>query len=181
MMNNKMLSWIFVVTLFFGSCSDDSDDNTNTATFNGESFSLDKGFLEPAGLNYDSDGEPIETYAIDVYLMSATVEYNSSVDEFSGEGNLIALDLNTSEENELASGTYTYSDEKGLRDEFVLSGGEVYINYDVSVEAPKGEEESITGGTIEVSINGDEITFLIDLTTESSTFTGTYTGTLQSI
>ncbi|MEO9964875.1 MAG: hypothetical protein ABJF11_03750 [Reichenbachiella sp.] len=178
MINNKMLSWIFVAALFFSACSDDSEDNTN-ASYDGESFTLDKGFTASSGPKFTAG-----THGIYIYLVSNLVSYDATEDDFTGSGNVIKLDVFTAEENVLTAGTYSRTKDQPSEDEFRLFGldAKVFINYDEALQMDDEERgERIIFGTVIVSKDGDNFTFDLDITTETSTFIGTYTGSLLSI
>ncbi|MGB1242498.1 MAG: hypothetical protein ACPG49_08255 [Chitinophagales bacterium] len=168
---------LFVVSLFFialsPSCKKDdaSPNNQNQFTLNEESFEISKGFIE----EYGSNGN--DSYDFDVSLVSSDINYNQTEGDFSGTGNVIYLDLNTSSENGLVSGTYNYSDD---RDTFTLVAAAVATNYDTENET--GSNFAVTGGSVDVDVDGSNVSFEFNLTiSNNATVTGSFKGSLLSI
>ena len=108
-------------------------------------------------------------------LTSSTVTYSNG--SFSGTGDLIYLDLNTSSATGLVAGTYNFSSN---RDVLTFVDGNVARNFDLATQT--GENISITGGTVKVDVDGTVYTFTLNLTTSSGkTVTGYYKGALTTI
>ena len=109
---------------------DDSSDNdtSNELSINGETFELnDSGVLTSYGDNDNGS-------------------FDWDVDIFGSEA-FVYLDLNTSSENGLVSGTYTYS---SMREAFTFVDGEVSF----------GDDESyydLQDSTIEIDVDGDTV------------------------
>jgi len=127
-MKNSKLNGL-VLFVFFGmliSCEEDSKPK-KYFKYNGNTYSLDRGFF----IDWGSNGNG--SYDFDIYFISSSVKVDSSTTGFSGVGEIIYLDLNTSSEYGFVGGTYNYSEERLA---FTFVGGVVGI--DVEEEATKG-------------------------------------------
>ncbi len=158
--------------LLMSACKKDKEEsNLNQFTLNGETYSLDKGFLVEYGQNTDG------SYDWDVTLTSPSIDYSESLGDFTGQGDAIYMDLNTSSATGLVAGTYNYSTDRNAFT-FVDALGAT----DAIISSGTGNFVNLTAGTIDVSINGTATTFDIDLVTSTGqSLTGNFTGTLARI
>jgi len=158
--------------LLISACKKDKEEsNLNQFTLNEESYDLAKGFLVEYGEN--SNG----SYDWDVTLTSSSISYSESLGDFTGQGDAIYMDLNTSSATGLVAGTYNYST---IRDAFTFVVA--LAATDAIISSGTGTFVDLTAGTIDVSVNGNETTFDLDLRTSTGeTLTGNFTGTLEEI
>lgn len=161
---------LFSLVLVLPSCKDDDDGaGQNEFVLDGETFSLTRGFIE----DYGSNGNG--SFDFDVTFTSSGI--TTSNGSLSGEGEIVYIDLNTSSEEGLVAGTYTFS---GSRDALTFVDGTIGKNFNVANQS--GEIFNVTGGTVDISISGSETTIEFDLTIgNGSTVSGSYKGALQSL
>lgn len=152
------------------SCKKD-DDKSSSISFAGESYSLDKGFLS----NYGDNGNG--SYDFDVLLTTDGINYSDIEGEFTGTGDGVYLDLNTSSANGLVSGTYTYSSD---RDAFTFVDAFVFSDYNLD-DFTVGQDFEVIGGEVTIEVDGSNYTIEFDLTlSDNSTSTGKYEGGLRA-
>jgi len=158
---------LLVSFVVLNSCEDDSTPK-NYFKYDGKTYSLSDGYIEDYGANNGS-------FDWDVYIVSSKLNYNG--DWFTGTGQVIYLDLNTSWENGLVSGTYTYSAERST---FTFVDGGVGINFNMDTET--GTIVEIIGGTVEITITANEVLFEFNLIAEAGkTIKGRFKGVLTEI
>lgn len=168
----KIISFIVLLSIltFSSSCKKDDASPSNQFTLNGESFDLSQGFIEEYGDNGN------DSYDFDVTLLSSGINYSES-QSFSGSGNILYLDLNTSSEDGLVSGKYNYAND---RDVFTLVDAIIATDYDVINET--GNEFEVIGGSVDLDVDGSEVTIDFDLTLSNNTsVTGRFKGPLLAI
>lgn len=163
---------VLSLTLVMPSCKKDKDNSVkNEFVLDGKSYDLDKGFLIDFGDNGNG------SFDFDVVLSSSTINYSDATGYFNGVGDFIYLDLNSSSDAGLVSGTYNFSSN---RDVFSFVDGQVAIGYDIGTLT--GEDFEVNGGTVEVEVNGNEVTIDCNLTLSGGgTVEGNYKGTLRKI
>ena len=163
----------FSIAIITISCKKDNIIQNGEFTVDGEYYTLSEGFLSGLGENPNND----RTYNWNVYLTSNNV----SISEFriTGKGELIQIDFNSSSEEGLVSGTYSWSD---TREEFtIVPDTEIYLNHDFE-GGNAGTKESATGGSADVTINGEDVKIEFTLVlSNGSTVSGNYLGPLQRI
>lgn len=164
-LSTQHLILLCLTAMLFVACGGDS--NKNEVTTNGESFSLNKGFLESYGENGNG------SFDWDVTLTSSDVTYDQSQAEFEGNGTVVYLDLNTNSATGLVDGTYNYDP---VRDAFTMVAGS--IGFDFELNSQTGVGFSITAGS--VTITGEKIDFDVTLSNGNNAV-GNYTGALTSI
>ena len=158
---------LFGMLITISSCGD--DDPANSFTYNGNTYELTAGYLSDVGGNLNN------THDFDVFLVSSGISTTGSV--FTGMGELIYLDLNTSSSAGLETGTYNWS---SARDAFtVVPGSELFLEYDLSDLS--GQQIRFMSGTVNVTVNGSEYTIDFNMESNGSTIAGSYTGPLQNI
>lgn len=160
---------LFAFAVILPSCSNDDDDDatSNSFTFNGNTVDIVNGFLFPFGDNGNG------SFDFDVYLTTDGITQGGAFG-LTGIGDLVYLDLNSGSSTGLESGTYSWS---SSRDPFTIVDGLVASDFDVTTNS--GTSTDATGGTVEVEVNGNEVTLTIDLeTTSGSRITGFYNGVL---
>ena len=162
----------------FTSCGEDKDPDPKmnpegSFTVNGEAFNLDFGYKEDFGSNDNG------SFDVDVYLSSEAIDLNTDGESLSNIS-VVYLDLNTNQRNELQTGTYTYGDE---RDELVMVDASVGANIstDANGDVISGTLYIIVDGSVTITQSGDNYTISFTLTsTEGTTITGSYTGTISA-
>ena len=154
-------------SLVFTSCKDEEEGDPvrGQFTLGGQTYTLNKGELEDFGGNGNG------SYDWDIRLTSSDV----NVSEFSGTGNLVYLDLNTDSEDGLVSGTYTFAEE---REEFTIVDASVFANFNFDEEGGTFYVDFI-GGSVELTVSGNEVTVEFDLEFDEGDVSGSYTGTLE--
>jgi hypothetical protein len=160
------------VLLVYSGCNKDDDDGvSNKFVLNGESYALSKGYIEDYGANGNG------SYDFDITLTSSDINYSDAQGLFSGTGDFIYLDLNSSLASGLVEGTYSFS---STRDAFTLVDGTVGTNYDLMVFT--GEDFSVVGGSVDIEIKGNETYISWNLTISNGTMvTGEFQGILREI
>jgi hypothetical protein len=171
-MINLRLNWLILFVLFglFNSCEEESKPK-KYFKYNGKTYKLDRGFFMDWGSNDNG------SYDYDIWFISQSIKVDPVTDEFSGVGEIIYLDLNTSSEHGFVGGTYNFSQERLA---FTFVAGVVGIDTDIETE--EGTILQITGGTIEITVldNGALIEFTLDTATGKSV-TGKFKGNLDEI
>ena len=165
---------IFVLAVAFIGCEKDKDEKENSFSYDSNSYDTPKGYIDKYGANQDG-----QSADFDVILCSSSISYNSTEEEYTGLGNAVYIDLNSSSLTELVSGTYTY-DETRNQNTFVDAG--IYIDYDLATDT--GTEywtDDNTTGTVTINKSGStyEITYSITLETGEKV-EGYYKGTLET-
>jgi hypothetical protein len=141
---------------------------------NGAGGAVVRGFFTYDGTTYNVHSAAIYDYNATNGSYNLDFEAASSgvnLIEYTGIGNGFWLEL-FSPNPTLASGTYNYNTNFNP---FTFWGAEIYINWDF--DAWNGTSVSANGGTINVTVNGDE--YIVDFTlmlTDGKTATGNYTG-----
>ncbi len=163
---------LLTVVAVFSSCGKDDDDSSNSSnsfTHDGSSYILSKGFIEDYGANGNG------SFDFDVFLTDNNISLLGG--SLSGVGDILYLDLNSGSEDGLQSGIYNWS---STRDPFTIVGGSsLYTDFNASTF--EGTTVLISGGTVEVEVNGTEFTVITNLETSSSTIVGTYKGSLTKL
>ena len=155
-------------SILISSCKKD-EKNKNEFKFDGSTITLDKGFIEDYGENFDG------SYDFDVWLFSENINFVD--DELTGSGDGIYLDLNTADQTGLEEGTYIWSEDRA---KFTIVDGGAILNADILMET--GEEIIFTNGSVDISFDGDKTVLEFDMITEGNkTLTGKFKGVLEKI
>lgn len=169
----KSLFVLLVVgsALVFGSCSKDDDDDSSTSssfTYDGKTYPLDKGFLLDLGPNLDG------SHDFDAYLVSEDIE--AGLLGFTGMGDGVYLDLNSSSDMDLVAGTYEFAADRAPFT--IVSGSGAILDYNFTVD--EGEEIFANGGSVVVKVNGDsyELEFNLE-TADGKNIQGSFKGALE--
>ena len=99
-----------------------------------------------------------------VPLRPRYIDYSSAQPVFSGMGDFIRLDLNTSLESGLVARTYYFSRSHNA---FIFVDGNVGTDYDLSTQA--AEYSKVVGGYVEAQIIGNETYFSWNRTSSNRT------------
>ena len=166
---------IFVLFLALGvistSCNKDDDGDSSSAnsfTLDGTSYDLANGFLTDFGDNGNG------SFDFDVTLTSSSITADGTTGYFTGTGDIVYLDLNSSSADGLVAGTYNFANN---RDVFTLVDGTVGTEVDAS--NGDGTSFDVTAGTVEVAINGSSTSFDFTLTLSNNEIvTGSWEGVL---
>lgn len=168
----KFLPLIVLLVAAFSmtSCNKDDDSGTseNSFTFDGTTYTFARGYIEDFGSNGNG------SFDWDVFLVSDGITLNSGF--LTGVGDLVYIDLNTSSETGLVSGTYTFNTQ---RDAFTFVDGTIGIGFDLSTQS--GTTAEITGGTVDIDANGNNVTIDFNLDTVSGSLSGNFSGNLLPI
>lgn len=146
-------------------------------TLDGTEYDLYSFYIVDFGLNLAaSAAAPPSGYHIDIWLAGLDVEFTVA-GEPTGTGPALYIDLNSSNEGDVAEAVYYYTS-SGTRYEGDFNAATVYTDYDF--DAASGISFNYDGGTVDVTRGGDSYDFDISLTlTGGPTLTGSYTGTLD--
>ncbi|WP_425391379.1 hypothetical protein [Ekhidna sp.] len=171
MKNLLSLALILSIALLF-SCGDDDGPSVNSEgqlSFDGETAALTHAYIEDYGENDNG------SFDVDITLTSKAVDLGS---ESISNVSVVYLDLNTSIQNVLEAGTYTYTD--GDRDEFKMVDGFVAINASFDSEGnTSGKIFEVTGGTVTVTRSSGVYNISFTLTGDNDErATGSYNGAL---
>lgn len=161
-----------VALLSYTGCNKDDDDGArNEFVLNGTTYALEKGFIQ----NYGDNGNG--SYDFDITLTSGDINYSDAQQVFSGTGDFIYLDLNTSLETGLVAGTYNFSSD---RNAFTIVDGTVGTDYDLAIGT--GEDFDVIGGTVDIELDGNEtrVSWSVSIS-NGTTVTGEFKGILRSI
>ncbi|WP_420318839.1 hypothetical protein [Ekhidna sp.] len=175
-MKKLLLIPLLALLIVMVSCGDDDGDSVSTngqLSFDGETATLTHAYIEDYGENGNG------SFDVDITLTSKAVDFNA--DNISNVS-VVYLDLNTSQQNVLEAGTYTYSD--GERDEFVMVDGFVAINasFDSEGNLTQGKAFDVAGGTVTVSVSSGVYSISFTLTGDNDErATGSFTGTLTPV
>ncbi len=163
---------VLSLSILLPSCNKDDDNSiSNEFLLNGNNYALSKGFIEDFGDNGNG------SYDFDVVLTSSSINYSDATGDYSGTGDLIYLDLNSSSETGLVSGTYNYSSNRSA-----LTFVDAQVATDFNALTLTGDTFEVVGGTVEIEINGNEVTIDFNLTLAgNNTVEGNYKGTLRPI
>ena len=165
MIKGHYLTISIILSVFLLSSCEKDDVRTSSGSgssnyflYDGQRYNIDKGFIENYGDNENG------SYDFDVFLISDSIDYSIPDEDFTGVGDIIYLDLNTSSEDGLVDGTYKFSTD---RDTFTLVDGLVGIKMDINTE--EGEElVQIVAGEVDVSVSGSNTVIDFDLTTSTN-------------
>ncbi len=171
----KSTLMIFVLMIGLASCEEDKSENHYNFFEVGSELRipLTNGYIIDYG---KTDSDMGAVYHMHVDLLDDGVSFNPSSREFSGAGNRLNVELNSSEDGQLASGTYYFEIGETLNI-FTFHTGFIEENYDYG--ALTGHHHDITGGTMIVIYDGTtyDITFDCSLST-GSRFVGSFKGSL---
>jgi len=135
---------------------------------------LENGFIAEFGSNGVVNGT--ETFDFDVFLTTESITGEGTLG-LSGTGDFLSLDLNTDSSTGLVAGTYNWST---TREAFSIVDGSVNTNFNTSTLS--GTTVNANGGSVEVEINGSEVTLTVNLDlSDGSNLTGFYQGDLEGI
>lgn len=172
----KILSLSLIGILLLQSCGKDDEPaatpGTGQLTIGDETYTLSYGYIE----DYGSNGN--DSFDVDITLTSAAVDANTTtLTNFS----IVYLDLNTSVEGVLESGTYTFGEERDVK---VMVAGLVAggVNVDSEGDFSGGQGFPAIDGTATVAVTGSTYTITFTLTGENdASASGTYTGSLEDL
>ena len=172
----KFLILSIALLVFVGCGSDDSDDVVTTGgqiSFNGNSFTLTNAYKEDWGPN-DND-----SFDVDITLSSQVLTSSDGFDYT--DINIAYFDLNTSQQNVLETGTYTFG---STRDVGIMVYG--FIGANISTDSDgiltSGEGFDVTGGTVTVAQAGNVYTITFNVTgANNASSSGSFSGTLTDI
>ena len=113
-----------------------------------------------------------------VFLVSSGISYDSdpSVDELTGTGDLVWLDLNTDNPGGLSADTYTWSGTKTIG---TITDARSGTGYDIATNSG----QSVQGSSGTVTISGDPPEWTIELSLDMSdgkSVIGSYTGVVDT-
>lgn len=183
----KIVLSLLIMSVFFGSCKKDKDEDNNNTTannyfeVNGVKYILSKGTLENYGKDMDpGDGWDYQGYNIDLVLFSSGLVVTNQGDTMfnvSGKGQAIYFELFTTDSTFLANGDYSYSTSQPFP-----TGTFDYGDYSINLDADNGTADwiEIKSGTVKISRTGNTYQITINCTdSDGKTITGKFEGTLM--
>lgn len=148
MKNNllKLFVGVFALAFMFAACKKDDDaELKNRITYDGQSYDLVKGYICDLTTIIKATG-----YQHAIFLASKNIVMPTYAPPM-GTGNWAGFWISSSSDSEIVPGTYTFA---GIGSEEFTFHGEIMLesSYSMSKSLPNTD---ITGGTIEISRNGD--------------------------
>ena len=173
-MKNLLKAALFIAlagAIFVG-CQEDEDDNDvvlgGSFTVDGTTYDLTKGFIVDEGGEYD------------IILTSSGISpIPNEGDEFTGSGELVSIIVISSSPDAFVPGDFVY-DGSGNKVPGTIEFATALVNANLET-ALTGEEFQATGGTTTVSMSGGYYTVTFAITAGTSTFEGSFTGTLTEL
>lgn len=161
---------VLIVAGFSACKKDDKTDKQSVFTFNGANYETPKAYIVSYGPNNSESAD------FDLYLTSSNIAVKDG-NGFTGTGDGIYFDLNSSSLTELAAGTYTWSLDRGPG---TIVDGEVFLTYDFDTWT--GDSYSVSDGTVKITVSGTtyEIDYSLTLA-NSQTITGYYKGSAEQL
>ena len=147
-MHFKNLVFFISAFILLAGCKNNDVEPRNQILKDGLSYELDKGTL----VGY---GKMNEGYNLHLYLMSPDVSIvgrNEVPDSLAGKGHLISFSLFSSQERELASGTYQFD---GFGTTNPETFGNAYTVFNANYTNKTGNENKLIAGKVIVSRTGD--------------------------
>lgn len=178
----KGIAALVFTTLIFASASK-KDEILDVIRFDGMKYGIAGGILENFGMANES---PV-SYNFDLTLYSDGIEYFEENNDFTGSGTLLYFKMFSSNEDDLAPGTYIYDPDSYAANTFDWGVIIVDISFDgptdiVQNKSAKIAGESIVDGTVKVSKSKSVYTLTITATTDSDKqIKATYEGPLPMI
>lgn len=173
-MKNLLLMVLIGSMIVFTSCGDDDDTTTTsgsgTFSIDGTSYNLTNAYIQDWGPNGNN------SFDVDITLTLGDLDFTQ---ESFQNLTFVYLDLNTSEQNVLQTGTYTFSVDRDVLTMVDASAG-ANVSADSNGNVSSGTLiDSITDGTVTVSVSSNVYTITFELTGEGDEdISGTFTGTL---
>lgn len=172
-----LLISIFGFVTILSSCKEDEPiEPKDEFVFKGTSYELAKGFVEDFGQVADTAGRVY--YNFDLSMVTSSISYDSVNEEFTGTGDIIYLELNTSNDSRLTNGTYTFDIGGGAS---TITTAQIGINVDVQNPFAGGSIHFVDSGTVSVNIENGIYTVVFNLKVGNDAITGQYTGTMTVI
>lgn len=141
----KNILFVLIALALLISCNKDKDTGpTNSVAFEGESYALDKGYLENHGLVPDANA----LYSFDLWLVSNGIVVTEA--DISGVGNMVYIALFSGSKDELTPGTYTFTNTQASPFTFYFT----LIGLDYDVANKIGLNFALVGGTVIVANDG---------------------------
>lgn len=167
----RFLAFFFLsLAIITTSCKKDDDPTNNKFSYDGSTYTLEKGFLNDLGSNATG------TQTWQVFLTSSGVDIVNF--SYKGSGEVVYLDLNNISTDSLVSGTYNWSDTR--KNFSMVPDTEIFVDFGFGTS--EGTKVLATGGSADVTVNGDEVTIDFTLTLENGkTVTGDFSGLLQDL
>jgi hypothetical protein len=186
MKNNNYLfkgivAFVFTALVFASACK--KDEILDVIRFDGMKYGIAGGILE----NFGMANELPASYNFDLTLYSDGIEYSEEYNDFTGTGTLLYFEMFSSDEDDLAPGTYVFDAQSYAANTFDWGVIIVDINFDGPTEIIKNKSakiagESIVDGTIKVSKSKSVYTITITATTDmEKQIKATYEGPLPMI
>ena len=167
-MKNLLLPLILLLglSLLTTSCNDDDDGpRANTVQVNGATETLTQALLEEYGDNGNG------SFDWDVTLITDGFDLVNNT----GAGSILYLDLNSSSEDGLVSGTYNWSQD---REAFTIVDGSMVLAYDLVAESYDYSMEA-TDGTVVINVGDTETEIDVTMTMQDGeTLNAYYKGAL---
>lgn len=178
-MRNRLINvsvFIVLLSLTFFACKKDTKDAELKSyfTYQDKNYELSKGMLQFYG-EYNVDPS---TFNFDIMLLSSGLTLSETTGNLTGKGHAFIVEMFSSSETELVTGTYTF-DINQTGDANSFDYGFFFLNGDASTEVAEVEAE-IKSGTVKVEKTGSTYKITINCIDEfDKPITGFYEGTLQ--
>ena len=176
---NKFLK-IFLITISIGvlsACeSDDAvDEGANAVRVNEVKVNTNRFEITNAILLDDGTFNGITEFELYLTSTGVTVDTNSDIN---GSGDFLTLRLFSSEQTNLAEGTYVYNNQDNTS--LLLNRGSHFFGFDASLGDGQEGSQDIEAGNIIVVLENNQYTITINLTDEEGeSLTGYYNGTIN--
>lgn len=176
-----IVALVFTTLIFASACK--KDEILDVIRFDGMKYGIAGGILE----NFGMANELPASYNFDLSLYSDGIEFFEENYDFTGSGTLLYFEMFSSNEDDLAPGTYIYDPDSYAANTFDWGVIIVDIDFDgvgesIQNKSAKIAGESIVDGTIKVSKSKSVYTLTITATTDSDKqIKATYKGPLQML
>lgn len=176
-----IVALVFTALVFASACK--KDEILDVIRFDGVKYGIAGGILE----NFGMANEVPASYNFDLTLYSDGIDYFEENNDFTGTGTLLYFEMFSSDENDLAPGTYIFDADSYAANTFDWGVIIVDINFEDPLKTIKNKSakiagESIVDGTIKVSKSKSTYTITITATTDlEKQIKATYEGPLPMI
>jgi len=153
---------VFVLGVVIMGCKKDADEDIIAPEINKLTVGDDFYFLKWALVK--KYGAVNTSYNIDVNLFSGNITYNATNQTYSGKGEIVYIEMYSSNANQIENGVYQLNSTKSA---LSFSKAWVAVNYNLSDQSSSYKSD-IKSGTITVSRPKDVLTFEILLQTSDN-------------
>jgi hypothetical protein len=146
---NKLLALLLLVSMgVLSSCSDDEAKLAKKITIDGESITLENGYIVGMGSGLDDNEEPASLYNIVLTDGDITVDGG----QYFGTGTAMIIYVVSPLTYDLKNGTYTFE----FSESFETNKAFAFVNYNWNTDTEEAEEGySIIVGTLKITRSGN--------------------------